>query len=271
MLNQESCDKQDRHALFLQKQRQRLYPTLYSANSNVQQILDHFAVDYYSIENESSRRTNDERIGCDDNGAEPALKKSKHQDAHVDNVVELSMSSDGHNDVTTRIVDPGKFYDKKNGTGDVITSALLNEDSNTNCNVPVSEETSHQMWKDIINPPETQSDSCSSTEAVTHQESQQPQNSRMLQPSITSLSSPSVWDIWGQIPPKEYIPSAAMNSNNTVITSSGNEAVATCMMICTICQQKVGSSLRYASHLDKCLGIGTMSRNTNSNTMSLAK
>jgi Sgf11 (transcriptional regulation protein) len=66
-------------------------------------------------------------------------------------------------------------------------------------------------------------------------------------PAADSVSSST--DIWGRHPPKEY-------SSDT--------------LICTICQQKVGSSLRYASHLDKCLGIGTMSRGGNSAATSAA-
>jgi Sgf11 (transcriptional regulation protein) len=66
-------------------------------------------------------------------------------------------------------------------------------------------------------------------------------------PAADTISSSA--DIWGRHPPKEY-------SSDT--------------LICTICQQKVGSSLRYASHLDKCLGIGTMSRGGNNSATSAA-
>lgn len=66
-------------------------------------------------------------------------------------------------------------------------------------------------------------------------------------PALDSVSSSA--DIWGRHPPKEY-------SSDT--------------LICTICQQKVGSSLRYASHLDKCLGIGTMSRGGNNSATAAA-
>jgi hypothetical protein len=71
-------------------------------------------------------------------------------------------------------------------------------------------------------------------------------------PTIAITSTTAMTDIWGRVPPKEY---SMMQGDSTTT------------MVCTICHQRVGSSLRYASHLDKCLGIGTMSRNASNSTM----
>lgn len=258
MATQDNESKVDNVRSLLHTQRQRLYPTLYSDNSDLQQILDHFAVDYYLNSDETcgtGRKDSGDRNDCC--GVEPAFKKSKYHHPYAAAVVETVANSN------TGIIGTNKFIDDNISTEEVPRATKLKVGSNTNSNEP--EQMSDQAKEDIIVPSEAPSSSRTSIDETIHQESQQQQKQTAQLPSST------VCDIWGQIPPKEYIPNATCNNNNTIITNSGNESVATCMMICSVCQQKVGSSLRYASHLDKCLGIGTMSRNANSNTSSISQ
>ena len=274
-------DTSEKVRLRIQAQRQRLYPTLYTENSNVQQILDHFAVDYYvdarnGIRNE--RKRHNDRVGI-----EPASKKSKHPHplSIAAGIVDKRVTnSNGHKEATTGTVGISKLNDVGKVTdAETTTTSKLNVAPTTNTSI-VPEEASHQFKKDIMVPSlkTSTNDKSPKDEATQHGQRQQ-ENQAILPvvqqlPAAITTSSSSVRDIWGQIPPKEYIPNATNNSNNnsnTIITNSGGEAVSTCMMICSICQQKVGSSLRYASHLDKCLGIGTMSRNTTSNASSISQ
>lgn len=267
-VTQERDNNVENVKLLIHTQRQRLYPALYSANSNVQQILDHYAVHYYLD-------TTDIIVPNETNGnncavTEPSFKKSKHPPhPEAAAVVADTVTNDTvHNDLTPDIVGISKLNDENSSTYDVTIASKLNgEQPITNSN-----DTPHQAStgsNDMFKPSEAPTSSLDTTDGALQQESQQQQRQRIQLSAITASSSSLARDIWGKIPPKEYIPNASSrNNNNTIITNSGSESVSTCMMICSICQQKVGSSLRYASHLDKCLGIGTMSRNTNSSTTS---
>ena len=273
-------DTSEKVRLLIQAQRQRLYPTLYTENSNVQQILDHFAVDYYMDPRSGIRN---ERKRHNDWGIEPASKKSKHPHplSIAAGVVDKTVTNSiGHEEAITGTVGVSKLNDEgKVSDAETTTTSKLNVAPTTNTSI-VPEEASHQFKKDIMVPSlKTSTNDKSPKDEATQHGKRQQENQAILPvvqqlPAAITTSSSSVRDIWGQIPPKEYIPNATNNSNNnsnTIISNSGGEAVSTCMMICSICQQKVGSSLRYASHLDKCLGIGTMSRNTTSNASSISQ
>jgi Sgf11 (transcriptional regulation protein) len=266
-------DKHEKVRILIHQQRQRLYPSLYSANSNVKKILDHFAVDYYLDENDD--------MAYDSSVVEPPLKKSKHHQPETAVIDDSAMEHVGQQNENSETV--GKFNDEHNCSDDTAVSTLKVE-SNTDCSMQdaASHQTSRDVRKDIVVPSEIPSSNLSCNDDTLQQQDHQPQQQQQekhiieqtvpVVTSSSSSSSSSVLDIWGHIPPREFIPATATSNNdnnNTTITINGNETVSTCMMICSICQQKVGSSLRYASHLDKCLGIGTMSRNASSSTSSV--
>ena len=248
MATQGSNDTIEKIQVLLHQQRQRLYPTLYNEKSNVPQILNHFAVDYFLYDQV-----------VDERAVEAAASKKLKQQHHQQQ--------------------PESEID--------VEATLANTDCSSTNDVP--DTTSNQPENEITAVPPldmmTMIRSTGSRSVVfpkndTTDVSSPPPPEK---PTVPLSSSSSSRDIWGRVPPKEYIPTATTSNNhNTTTTSSSSISgmgcstssssepvvVATCMMICSICQQKVGSSLRYASHLDKCLGIGTMSRNTNSSASS---
>jgi Sgf11 (transcriptional regulation protein) len=261
----------------LECQRRTLYPTLYDedhfdhSKQSIKQLLDHYAVDYFLDDDGSDLNTKNEGKSSI---LQPPFKKPRQQ-----TMLEVPVETTFDNSCTTNMLDMTTIPSnntidateviRSNNTSLEISTGTPNVDSYCN---HIESTASFVETNPTSSPVEVQT---SSRTVRTDSNINQQSDRSFTQPitTVTTTTQPPklIRDIWGRIPPKEYMTNGTSHINNNSNIHhhhpTGGEATSS-MMICTICQQKVGSSLRFASHLDKCLGIGTMSRNNNNNTTS---